>query len=43
MPGIIQWTSYKGQEILLNNRSNLNDTDIIENSNQVVKLIKESG
>jgi hypothetical protein len=43
MPGIIQWINYKGQEILLNNRSNLNDTDIIQNSDQVVRLIKESG
>lgn len=43
MPGTIQWISYKGNEILLNNRNGLSDTDIIENSNQVVNLIKGSG
>jgi hypothetical protein len=43
MPGTIQWINYKGQEILMNNRSNLKENDIIENSNQVVSLIKESG
>ncbi len=43
MPGKIQWISYKENEILLNDRSNLRDNDIIENSNQAVNLIKGSG
>ena len=43
MPGKIQWISHKGQEILMNDRSNLRDQDIIENVSQSVSLIKESG
>jgi hypothetical protein len=43
MPGTIKWISYKGQEILFNSRSNLRDNDIIENSNEAVSLIKNSG
>jgi hypothetical protein len=43
MPGKIEWISYQGKEILFNNRSNLRNQDIIENSDQAVKTIKESG
>ena len=43
MPGKIQWITHSGKEILLNDRSNLRDNDIIENSNEAVAIIKGSG
>lgn len=43
MPGKIQWISYQGKEILFNDRSNLRDNDIIENSDQAVSFIKGLG
>ncbi len=43
MPGKLHWISHKGKEILINDRSNLNDNEIVENSNQAVSYIKESG
>ena len=43
MAGKIQWISYQGNEILLNDRSNLRDQDIIENSDEAVRTVLESG
>lgn len=43
MPGIIEWINHDGKEILLNDRSNLGENDIIANSDQAVNLIKGSG
>jgi len=39
----IQWINYQGKEILFNDRSGLRKTDLIDNVNNAVTLIKESG
>lgn len=43
MSGSIKWITYQGKEILFNDRSNLRADDLINNVNNAVKLIKESG
>lgn len=43
MAGKIQWISYQGKEILFNDRSNLRDQDIIDNSTQAVDIAIQSG
>jgi len=43
MPGKIQWINHLGKEILFNDRSNLDEDDIIKNSDEAVDTIKACG
>lgn len=43
MSGTVKWIIHADKEILLNDRSGLSETEIIENSDRVVNLIKSSG
>lgn len=43
MSGTIKWITFQGKEILLNDRSNLREGDLINNVNNAVKIIEASG